>query len=99
MRISSLAATLSHFAISNLNRSLFNQLVVVLVFLRNLRVRILIIPRAHLLAHHFVLRSVDMALQKVTQVRVIIRLALILTQKAGNLILLRVVCVEYRILS
>lgn len=41
VRISSLASTISQFPVPNLNRGLLNQLVVVLVFLRNLRVGIL----------------------------------------------------------
>lgn len=50
-------------------------------------------------AHHLVLGSVDVTLQEIAQVRVIVCFALVFAEEAGNLILLRIVRVEYRILS
>ncbi len=44
--------------------------------------------------HHLVLRPVDMALQEVAQVRVVVSLTIVPTEKTGDLILLMVLSVE-----
>ena len=68
MRLGSLAATFSHSSLPDLERSLLNKLIVVLVLLRNRGESIIIVQRLHLLMHHLVLRPIDVALKEVTQV-------------------------------
>lgn len=52
-----------------------------------------------LLIHHFVLGPVDVALQKVAEMRIVIGLALVSAEKTRNLILLRITCVKNRIFT
>ena len=48
---------------------------------------------------HLILGPVDVALQEVTEMRVVVSLTIVPAEKTGDLILLRVLSVKYRIFS
>lgn len=100
VRVGSLISMVSHLPISDLDGCLLNELVVVLVLLRNLGEGVFAVSGTLvLLIHHFVFGPVDVALQKVAEMRVVICLALVSAEETRNLILLRITCVKNRIFT
>lgn len=100
MWMSSLVATISNSSLTDFQWSLLNQLVIVLILFWNGGVRVLVVPWwAHLMMHHLVLGPVNVALQEITEVRVVVGLSLVPPEKTGDLILLLMLSVENWVIS
>ena len=94
MRLGSFASTFPESPLANLERRLFDKLVVVFVLLWNLWERVIVVQWFHLLMHHLVFRPIDMTLQEIAKVRVVVRLAVVSAEKTGDLIFLWMLGVE-----
>ena len=99
MRLGSLASVFPHSSLTDLEGGLLNELIVIFVLLRNGREGVIAVQRLHLLVHHLVLGSVNVALQEVAEVGVVVRLSVVPAKKTRDLILLLVLRVENGVVS